>query len=39
MGKVATSVTDELNNVGTFPKKNISDIPVYSLDGPATSLV
>ena len=40
MGVAATNITDTLTQVpGPTQKKNLSDIPVYSLDGPATSLI
>jgi len=46
MGTVQSDITDELfnttlynNGPASLPKKNISNIPVYSLDGPATSLI
>lgn len=42
----ATSTTEFNNSLAilgsnpvNYPKKNISNIPVYSLDGPATSLI
>lgn len=37
MGTLNT-LTD-MKNVGAFPKKKLNDIPVFTLDGPATSLI
>lgn len=39
MGTIAEHEPNKLVNDGAYPKKNISNIPVYSLDGPATSLI